>query len=225
MDQDKYHHIFQVQAEWTRGTRNHLYRRAGLLSARKTLEVGCGTGVILDEIMGGTKGIVFGVEKNHEYSAFSARYCPSANIITSDGLELPFKEQTFDITLCHYYLIWTENPRKAVTEMVRVTKNGGYIIIASEPDYGGIIEYPKAGLIEKLKSELKSDGLKQFDLGRKITSIVEEFADIIEAGVISYILNHSDIDLLANMERGSKNNKCSMFFQPLFYVLARKEKI
>jgi len=225
MDQDKYHHIFQVQAEWTRGTRNHLYRRASLLSARKTLEVGCGTGVILDEIVGRTKGIVFGVEKNHEYSAFSARYCPSANIITSDGLELPFKEQTFDIVLCHYYLIWTENPRKAFTEMARVTKSGGYIIITSEPDYDGLIEYPEAGLKEKLKNGLKSDGLKQFDLGRKIISLVEEFADIIEAGVISYLLNHPDIDLLTRMEKGSKDNKCSMFFQPVFYVLARKEKI
>jgi ubiquinone/menaquinone biosynthesis C-methylase UbiE len=222
MDKDKYHHIFQVQAEWTRGTRNHLYRRAGLLNAKKILEVGCGTGVILDEIVGRTKGMVFGVEKNHEYSTFSARYCQSANIITSDGFELPFKEQTFDIVLCHYYLIWTDNPRKAFAEMMRVTKAGGYIIITSEPDYDGLIEYPEAGLIEKLKSELKSDGLKQFDLGRKLISIVEEFADIIEAGVISYILNHSDIDLLASMEGCSRDSKYSMFFQPLFYVLAKK---
>jgi SAM-dependent methyltransferase len=222
MDQDKYHHIFQVQAEWTRGTRNHLYRQANLLSAGKTLEVGCGTAVILDEIVRRTKGKVFGIEKNHDYSAFSVRRCPSANIITSDGLELPFKEQTFDISLCHYYLIWTENPRKAVSEIVRVTKSGGHIIIASEPDYDGIIEYHETGLKEKLISELKSSGLKQLDLGRKIICLVEEFADIIEAGVISYTMNNSDMDLLAGMKRGSKDNRCSMFFQPIFYVLAKK---
>ena len=222
MDQGRNHNIYQAQAGWTQGTRNYLYRRAGLLNARKTLEVGCGTGVILAELVGRTKGTVFGVEKNHEYSTFSARCCPSANIVTSDGLELPFKEQTFDIALCHYYLIWTKNPRKAVSEIVRVTKNGGHIIIASEPDYDGIIEYPDTGLKEKLKSELKSDGLKQFDLGRKLISLVEEFADIIEAGVISYLLNHPDIDLLTNMERSPKDNKCSIFFQPIFYALAKK---
>jgi ubiquinone/menaquinone biosynthesis C-methylase UbiE len=222
MDQDKYHHIFQVQAEWTLGARNRLYRRANLLSAGKTLEVGCGTGVILDEIVRRTKGLVFGVEKNHGYSTFSVRRCPSAKIITSDGLELPFKEQTFDISLCHYYLIWSENPRKAVSEIVRVTKSGGYIIIASEPDYNGIIEYHETGLKEKLINELKSDGLKQFDLGRKIISLVEEFADIIEAGVISYTMNNSDMDLLTGTKRGSKDNRCSMFFQPIFYVLAKK---
>ena len=50
------HEIFSHQEKWTRATRNHLYRRSGLLRANRVLEVGCGTGVILEELTGRTGG-------------------------------------------------------------------------------------------------------------------------------------------------------------------------
>lgn len=220
------HNIYKIQAEWTQGTRNFLYRHAGLLNAGRVLEVGCGTGVILAELTGRTRGAVVGIEKEHKNSVFASQYCSSAAVITSDGMNLPFRSESFDITLCHYYLIWTDDPRTAVSEMIRVTKNGGHLIFACEPDYEGIIEYPESGLKDGLIRHLTHNGLIHANLGRKLISIVSEFATIIESGVISYLADKNSESLSIVMDGICKTtHRNVVFFQPGFYILAKKEKL
>ena len=45
-----WHDRFSLQARWTRELRHYLYKRAGLEAARRVLEVGCGSGVVLGEL-------------------------------------------------------------------------------------------------------------------------------------------------------------------------------
>lgn len=217
------HNIYKIQAEWTRGTRNFLYRRAGLLNAGMVLEAGCGTGVILAELSGRTRGTVVGIEKEHANSVFASRYCSSATVVTADGMKAPFRSESFDITLCHYYLIWTDDPGTAVSEMARVTKSGGHLIFACEPDYEGIIEYPENGLKDGLIRHLRDRGLKHTGLGRRLISIVSEFATIIESGVISYPAGQDSgsLSLLMDGIRATAPGN-DVFFQPGFYILAKK---
>lgn len=223
MDLDKYHSIYRIQADWTKRTRNNLYRRGGLLGAGLILETGCGTGVLLDEISGRTSGSVTGVDNDIRCCDYARRVCPKALITVADGLNLPFPSRTFDITICHYYLIWTSDARRAVNEMIRVTKKGGCLIAASEPDYDSSVEYPDKGLKHKLISTLAREGMKRFDIGRKVPSMFAENAEIIESGVIPNSFEGNDINALLNMDLDNQNTQThQLFFQPVMYVLARR---
>jgi len=223
MDLDKRKVIYQTQAGWTRGTRNHLYRRAGVLNATRILEVGSGTGTIIEELGGRLRGDIFGADIDHLSCKFARQKSAIAGITVANGLNLPFRDQTFEVTLCHYYLIWTYDIKKALNEMLRVTRSGGRIVIASEPDYDGIIEYPDIGLKNELIGNLKSEGMKKFDTGRQLLSLIGEKAEIIEAGVISHILNRFEIGkLIGDIIKGQKEKQDQLFFQPIFYFLAKK---
>jgi SAM-dependent methyltransferase len=60
----------------------------------------------------------------------------------ADRHTLPF-QPVFDVTFCHFLLLWVSNPEKVVAEMGRVTRPGGSVRLA-EPDYGGRIDYPES---------------------------------------------------------------------------------
>jgi hypothetical protein len=47
-----------------------------------------------------------------------------------------------DICLCHFLLLWVNDPVVVLGEMRRVTRRGGSVLVIAEPDYGGRIDYP-----------------------------------------------------------------------------------
>ena len=73
MNTSDWHAQFQRQAQWTQATRNQLYRRANLLRAERTLDVGCGTGVLTEELARRTRGEVTGLDIDPAMIAFARR--------------------------------------------------------------------------------------------------------------------------------------------------------
>ncbi|MHA1541616.1 MAG: class I SAM-dependent methyltransferase, partial [Candidatus Hodarchaeales archaeon] len=105
----------------------------------KILEVGSGTGAVIEEIMSLTSNPeLYALDIN--WIALQSNLC--TNKILGKGEHLPFPDNFFDITLCHYLLLWIENPIDVLKEMYRVTRVGGWIACLAEPDYGGRIDYP-----------------------------------------------------------------------------------
>ena len=58
-----------------------------------------------------------------------------ADFILADATNLPFKSETFDITLNYGAVNGFDDPGSALKEMVRVTKKGGKIIFKDEQEY------------------------------------------------------------------------------------------
>jgi SAM-dependent methyltransferase len=161
---------FARQAGWTRPTRLHLYRRANLLRASRVLDVGSGTGVVTAELAAQTRGQVTGVDIDPEMVAYARREHGQAEYRLGDAHDLGFASATFDITACHFLLLWCRDPQRAAAEIVRVTRPGGSVLICAEPDYGGRVDHPELPLRQWQIEALRGEGADPC-LGRKLRAL------------------------------------------------------
>lgn len=173
---------FRRQAEWTRGARNYLYRRADLLRARRVLDVGCGTGVITEEIAARTRGRVVGLDLNAAF--LRLREGNGATYTLGDAHRLPFASRAFDVTICHFVLMWLGDPRRGLAEMVRVTRPGGWVLLCAEPDYGARLDYPDLPHAAWHIEALRREGADPF-VGRKLRALCAEQGLDAEVGCLS----------------------------------------
>lgn len=128
-----WHARFLQQAHWTRNLRVYLFLRAGLEHARRVLEVGCGTGAVLGDLT--DRAAVHGLDLSLPRLSQARLHAPAASLACGDALHLPYADATFDLTFCHFLLLWVQDPLQALLEMRRVTCRGGYVLALAEPDY------------------------------------------------------------------------------------------
>jgi ubiquinone/menaquinone biosynthesis C-methylase UbiE len=139
---ENWHQRYLQQARWTADLRKYLYNKSGINKATRILDVGCGTGVLEEELRSIFSGSTFAVDVNLEALEFAHHYAPGSIYTASNGLALPYPRGTFDVSFCHFLLLWVSTVHEMVSEMSRVTKPGGVIVAMAEPDYGGRVDYP-----------------------------------------------------------------------------------
>ena len=98
-------------------------RRFG--TGRDVLEVGCGTGLILERIKpfaGSTKGIDLspGMLAKAKERGF--------DVVEGSATDLPFDNESFDVTCSFKVLAHVKEIEQALSEMVRVTRRGGVVL-------------------------------------------------------------------------------------------------
>ena len=109
------------------------YLRKNITKDSKILEVGCGEGRSLKDIIDITKNLT-GIE--HDPQAVNKtkirfRNYPNIKIIRADAVKLPFDNKSFDFVICMTTLAnFGKNKFKVFDEMKRVLKDGGRIIIS-----------------------------------------------------------------------------------------------
>lgn len=139
-----WHNRFLQQAGWTRLVRDYLFSRLPMREARRVLEVGTGTGVIAADLTTRTSAAITGVDINRSFLTLAKRNALGCLFSGGNALSLPFPQDCFDISVCHFLLLWVEDPLRVLREMKRVTRSGGWVLALAEPDYGGRIDYPMA---------------------------------------------------------------------------------
>jgi ubiquinone/menaquinone biosynthesis C-methylase UbiE len=182
-----WHARYTQQAQWTAQTRHYLFERARIKSAARVLEVGCGTGAILKEIPEPGEAQIHGIDLSFSTLTQTRSNAPKSLLACCDGQSLPYPDRTFDVTFCHYFLLWVNDPVRALSEMRRVTRTNGVILALAEPDYGGRIDYPPA--LEPL-GRWQAEALRQqgadVDTGRKLRRLfVQAGIKPIEMGIIA----------------------------------------
>ncbi len=181
---EEWHAQFTRQARWTRAVRNQLYRRVNLLRAGRVLDVGCGTGVITEEMAARCKGQVIGVDVDPAMIAFAQDHGGRAEYRVGDAHQLDFPDGHFDVVACHFLLMWVSDPLSAVREMARVTRPGGAVLACAEPDYGGRIDYPEELPLARWQAEaLRREGADPF-IGRKLPALFAQMELSADVGVI-----------------------------------------
>ncbi len=181
-----WHRRFQEQASWTQDVRQYLYQRAGLSTARTVLEVGCGTGVIAAELSRMFSGRIFGLDRLNDRLGMARQLAPQVAYIQGEAHCLPFESRSFDITLCHFFLLWLAEPLQVLVEMARITRLGGAVLVLAEPDYGSRIDFPvELERIGKLQAEALRRQSADPLIGRKLASLLAHAGlKEVESGVL-----------------------------------------
>lgn len=133
---------YQRQAGWTRSIRAYLFSKFPIPRNSLILEVGCGTGAVLSAQPAPVGQNFFGLDIRLDHLGLAGSHCPKVNFTCADALWLPYPDSSFDLTFCHFFLLWVSDPARALTEMKRVTRSGGMVAALAEPDYGARIDFP-----------------------------------------------------------------------------------
>lgn len=173
-DQD-WHRRFRQQAQWTAGLRDQLFSQIPLSPQSRVLDVGCGTGALMEDLIAWTEGVIVGLDLDHARLIMAMRNYPRGRFLGGDGHALPFPTGTFEVSLSHYLFLWLRDPLQGLREMKRVTVPGGYVLTLAEPDYGGRIDYPPP--LKPIKEhQIRSLQKQGADprLGRKLRQLYEK---------------------------------------------------
>jgi SAM-dependent methyltransferase len=135
-----WHNRFLQQASWTRDLRTYLFAQAGLSRLSRVLEVGCGTGAILQDLE--TPAAVHALDLDPARLNEARQHAPRAVLLCADALSLPYASHSFEIAFCHFLLLWVSDPLQALREMKRVTKPGGAVLALAEPDHTARLDEP-----------------------------------------------------------------------------------
>ena len=169
---DAWHTWFTHQASWTQSTRSWLYREARLAQASDILEIGCGTGVITEELAQVGTARVVGLDIDPAMLTLTTRRESHALYVQGDAHALPFPDESFDAVVCHYLLLWLADPVQGAREMARVIKPNGHVLACAEPDYGGRIDHPPelVALGQRQTEALRRQGADP-EIGRRMGEI------------------------------------------------------
>lgn len=169
LDPQEWHAQFQRQAVWTRPTREFLGRKTGLRRARRILDVGCGSGVVTEEMAEAAHGRVFGLDISPGLLALRPGR-PRARYVAGDAFHLPFLDAAFDIVTTHFVLMWLPDPATAMREMRRVVRPGGWVLAFAEPDYGGRMDWPDLPIGGWQSEALRREGAEP-EMGRRLRAL------------------------------------------------------
>jgi ubiquinone/menaquinone biosynthesis C-methylase UbiE len=102
--------------------------KRNIRSRDTVLDVGCGEGTKIAQLAGNRKG-VYGIDISRTGIARAKKQYPSIDFRTADSEELPYADNFFDVVLTCFVLEHVDNAEKVLSEIMRVTKPGGKIML------------------------------------------------------------------------------------------------
>lgn len=144
-----------------------LLKRCGLTTSSSVLDVGCGAGHTAAHIAKNYGCKVTGLDCSNE-ALLRAKdfyhyepYFELMSFIHGDVLNLAMSDDSFDVVLCESVLLFVEDKKRALLELCRVVKPGGFLVLNelclehsnakeevqaffARPEIGGYLVHPEA---------------------------------------------------------------------------------
>lgn len=158
---------------------------AGIQPGQRVLDVACGTGVLSREAAArtGPQGAVTGLDPGPGMLEVARRAAPDVEWRQGVAESLPFPDNSFDVVVSQFGLMFFSDRREAIHQALRVLVPGGSLAFAVWDSLDKIPAYAdEVALVEALAGEAAADAIRfPFRLGNE-RDLVALFS---EAGVTS----------------------------------------
>jgi len=114
------------------------------------VEIGCGSGYFTGKLLGMTSILreMVAIEPDDVLREYAEeKLSPKVKFLKGAAEDIPLPHELADLAVCHIVLHNLPDVHSAVSEMVRITKSGGFVA-AVEPAVGGVNYYPDQRLNE-----------------------------------------------------------------------------
>ncbi len=199
----------QITATVTEHVKRRSYALMSVQLGDKVLDVGCGPGtdtLALAQLVGGS-GQVVGVDYDEAMIVDANKASAEAGVGTcvkhtqADASALPFKSGEFDSCRSDRLLQHLCHPEQALSEMVRVTKAGGWIVVLAT-DWGSCsIDSPQVDIERRIQRVHTERCLNNGYSGRQLYRLFRQqgLDDVVVEGfclpVVSYPLTRQLVQL------------------------------
>jgi ubiquinone/menaquinone biosynthesis C-methylase UbiE len=166
-------------AESFRSYKRHLLECMNLSPGARALDVGCGTGDdVLDMAQAvGPSGRIVGLDNSAamlEEAKRRAAGLDNVEFHLGEGTVLPFADGSFDAARADRTLMHVPDVRLALVEMIRVTRDGGRVVVFEVDFETAVIDVEDRVLARKILHTW-CDGFRDGWLGRRMPGL---FADV-----------------------------------------------
>jgi len=123
-----------LQKYWHGKKWRELCKYIGIVNG-KLLDVGCADGTTTKAIQGKYPALkIIGLDYYKDAINYAKKDEDKINFIVADAHKLPFKANFFDIVCAVEVLEHLTNPERVLSEINRVLKKGGYLIVVQDTD-------------------------------------------------------------------------------------------
>lgn len=148
-----------------------LIEAARVTPGDRALDVACGTGTLARELVAhvGASGSVAGLDALPGMLEVAKQIAPGVDWKLGSAEELPFADQSFDVVVSQFGLMFFRDRIKALREMLRVLTPGGRLAIAVWDSLGSMPAFAaEDALLRRVAGQAASDALHApFVLGDK----------------------------------------------------------
>jgi len=115
---------------------SYLIERANPQPGERVLDIACGTGIIARKVAPrvGSQGIVIGLDISSDKIDIARAAAKRDHVAiewhASPAEQLPFPDESFDLILCQFGLMFFTDRHQALKEMHRVLRTGGRLVLS-----------------------------------------------------------------------------------------------
>jgi ubiquinone/menaquinone biosynthesis C-methylase UbiE len=199
-----------------RAYKRHSFALLDLRPGHRVLDVGCGTGEdarALAEIVG-AHGRVVGVDASAAMIEEARRRSEGPDLPVEfrvgDAHALDFADGAFDGARADRVHQHLEDPERALAELIRVTKSGGWVVVA-EPDWGSLmVDAPDRETTEAVLAAI-AGRVRHPWMGRRLYGLFQR-AGLVEVSVVAgaaVLTNIAQADALFRFGEGIARARAS----------------
>lgn len=177
--------LLELQSSWLAPARSRLFRRIGIAHKRSILDLGAGYGTVSGELTRRSQGLVVALDilsDTLQYHTDSHHYHP----VTGEAAHLPFASHSFDLVFCQCVLLWMNSLDRVIQQITRTLTPGG-VLIAIEPDYDAMIEFPSELSTREMWLEAIISSGGDPIIGRRLPGLLEARGFKVQVGLLERI--------------------------------------